>query len=113
MGMKYKRHGQHIYRDKRWPALRLMARRRDGWACVKCGARGRIEVDHIQPVRTHPERAFDLQNLQCLCAVCHAKKTRVEVGLPELSPERQAWRRLVSQSVKTLSKQEESTCSTL
>ncbi|MFZ5693902.1 MAG: HNH endonuclease [Pseudomonadota bacterium] len=96
MGVKtYRRHSAAAIRDKRWPALRLAAKRRDGWRCVKCGARGRLEVDHIQPVRTHPERAFDLQNLQSLCASCHARKTAAETGIAPLSPERQAWRDLL------------------
>ena len=89
MGMM--RHGRWVYRDRRWPALRQQAKRRDGFRCAQCGARGRLEVDHIQPVRTHPERAFDIDNLQCLCPGCHTRKTRVEIGHPELSPQRQKW----------------------
>lgn len=72
-----------------------MAKRRDGWACVQCGGRYRLEVDHIRPVRNAPELAFDLANLQVLCGPCHGRKTRVEAGHPELSPERQAWRNLL------------------
>lgn len=91
-----KRHGSHVYRDPRWPVLRLAAKRRDGFCCVQCGARRRLEVDHIRPVRSAPEAAFDLQNLQTLCGSCHARKTRVEVGFPELPPERRAWRDLLN-----------------
>lgn len=80
-----------VQRSPRWPALRLQAKRRDNWKCVQCGEAGRLEVDHIQPVRTHPERAFDLTNLQTLCPACHTRKTRVEVGHPEKSPARKAW----------------------
>lgn len=97
MGMKYLRHGTWVYRDRRWPALRLMAKRRDNFMCVKCGSRGRLEVDHVLPVRDAPDRAFDLTNLQCLCPKCHGAKTRAEVGLPELSPERRAWRDLITE----------------
>lgn len=98
MGMKrrYDRHGAKVYRDKRWPALRLMAKRRDGWACVQCGSKHRLEVDHRLSVRDRPDLAFDLGNLQTLCGQCHARKTRIECGHPELSPERQAWRNLVA-----------------
>ena len=28
-------------------------------------------VDHIKPIRTHPELAFDPANLQTLCKRCH------------------------------------------
>jgi 5-methylcytosine-specific restriction endonuclease McrA len=72
-----------------------MAKRRDKFMCVKCGARHRLEVDHIQPVRDAPERAFELDNLQVLCGACHGAKTRIEAGHPELSPERQRWRDLL------------------
>jgi len=96
MGLRFPRHGAWVYRDRRWPALRLAAKRRDGWRCVECGSRGRLEVDHREPVRSAPERAFDLSNLQCLCPRCHTRKTRREVGTPELSPERQKWRDLIA-----------------
>jgi 5-methylcytosine-specific restriction endonuclease McrA len=78
--------------DPRWPALRLQALRRDGFACVECGARGRLEVDPIKRVRDAPELRFELTNLQSLCGRCHSRKTHLEVGLPQLSPERRAWR---------------------
>lgn len=95
MGVTYFRHSAHVIASKRWPALRLNAKRRDGFKCVQCGAVGRLEVDHIKPVRTHPELAFDLANLQSLCPSCHTRKTRIECGHDPLSPERQAWRDLV------------------
>lgn len=95
MGVRFKRYGTHIYRDPRWAVLRTAAKRRDGWKCVKCGSRYRLEVDHIKPVRDRPDLAFDLDNLQVLCGGCHGRKTRVEAGHPELSPERQQWRDLL------------------
>jgi 5-methylcytosine-specific restriction enzyme A len=95
MGLKYDRHGAAIYRTPRWKAVRLAAKRRDGFRCVTCGDAGRLEVDHVKPMRTHPELAFDLANLQSLCPPCHARKTRIEVGLDPLSPARMAWREVV------------------
>ncbi|MGJ3230247.1 MAG: HNH endonuclease [Oceanicaulis sp.] len=98
MGLNRRRFADYsrpVTRDRRWKALRLEALRRDKFACVKCGARGRLEVDHIAPVRDAPERAFDLANLQSLCGPCHARKTRIEAGHAPLSPERQAWRDLL------------------
>ena len=92
MGLrKYDRHGAAVYRSPRWKWVRLAAKRRDGFKCVQCGAAGRLEVDHIQPVRTHPELSYELTNLQTLCPGCHSKKTRVEVGLDEIDPRRRAW----------------------
>lgn len=107
---RFHRHSAKVTRSRRWPALRLAALRRDGFNCRECGARGRLEVDHIEPVRAAPERAFDLSNLQSLCVRCHGAKTRREVGLPELSPARKAWRNAVTALQKS-SSQKEKTCS--
>lgn len=92
--MGVKRHGHAIYRDPRWPALRIAAKRRDGWKCVMCGARGRLEVDHVMAIRDHGA-AFDLANLQSLCGSCHARKTARETGIAPLTPERARWRDLL------------------
>jgi 5-methylcytosine-specific restriction protein A len=89
--MSHKRVGRSIYRSPRWANVRLMAKRRDDWKCVQCGSRHRLEVDHIQPLRDRPDLAFDLANLQTLCGPCHAKKTRIEVGMGEANPKREAW----------------------
>ena len=96
MGLKYHRHSAAVIRSKRWKGLRIEALRRDGWACVQCGARGRLEVDHIKPVRDAPDLAFDLGNLQALCPSCHTRKTRIECGHKDPSPDRLKWRELVS-----------------
>jgi 5-methylcytosine-specific restriction protein A len=96
MGVKkYHRHSRVATSDKRWPALRLAAKRRDGFKCVKCNAHGRLEVDHVKPVRSHPELSFDLGNLQTLCTACHSSKTAKECGWTPLTPERRAWRDLL------------------
>lgn len=94
---RWTRHSRWVTRSTRWKALRLKALRRDGFACVQCKAVGRLEVDHIKPVRTHPDLAYDLTNLQSLCPSCHTKKTRIECGHPPPSPERLAWREAVKQ----------------
>ena len=91
----YRRHSARVTRTARWAALRVQALERDGWACVQCGARRGLEVDHVQPVRTHPELSFDLGNLQCLCGRCHSRKTRLEIGLGQPDPKREAWKKLV------------------
>lgn len=88
------RAGAAVYRSMRWKSLRALAKRRDGFACVQCGARGaRLDVDHILPIRTHPELSFDLGNLQTLCLQCHSAKTSREIQRrTESGPERIAWR---------------------
>jgi 5-methylcytosine-specific restriction protein A len=107
---KFAAYSGPVIRSARWPALRLAALRRDGWRCVSCGARGRLEVDHMKPVRTHPELGFTLGNLQSLCAPCHSRKTRIECGLPPLDPARAAWREFVAALAKP-HKQKELECS--
>lgn len=87
----YFRPSRQVQKDHRWPPLRLAARRRDGYQCVQCGSRYRIQVDHIRPVRSAPELSFDLDNLQCLCARCHSRKTADEVGIRKPNPKRKAW----------------------
>ncbi|MCF3974003.1 HNH endonuclease [Paracoccus salsus] len=79
--------------------LRQIVLERDGWACVACGqTRGRLEIDHVQPVRTRPDLAFDLANCATRCPSCHTKKTRIECGHPApiITPERQAWGQAVA-----------------
>ena len=72
---QYNRHRRGRHRDKRWPALRLAAKRRDGWQCVKCGAGGRLEVDHMKPCVRRRSWRSTLANLQTLCESCHSRKT--------------------------------------
>ena len=96
MGVKeYKRHSRRVTRTQRWKALRMQALDRDEWQCVQCGERRRLEVDHIEPVRTRPDLAFTLSNLQTLCGRCHSRKTRIEVGMGQPNPKRDAWKNLL------------------
>jgi 5-methylcytosine-specific restriction endonuclease McrA len=82
------------YRTPAWKALRLAAKRRDGWRCVKCGSRVGLEVDHIEPRERRPELALSLDNLATLCRVCHIEKTRDETGR-KMDPRRKAWLRAI------------------
>ena len=86
---------RHITRGPRWRTLRMAILERDGFRCVQCGARGRLEVDHVKPVRTHPALAWEPSNLQVLCPRCHGAKTRTEVNLPQPDPRREAWNELL------------------
>ena len=89
---EHMRHSKRVTSTARWRVLRQAILERDGWTCAcGCGERRRLEVDHIQPVRTHPELAFDPANLQALAPACHTRKTRLECGHKEKSPARKAW----------------------
>ena len=83
-----------------WRAARLKALDRDGWACVKCGRKGRLlEVDHIIPLEDIPLEdggpMYDLANLQTLCREDHFAKSREERLAKQTPPEVQEWRRYV------------------
>lgn len=64
-----------------WRTLRHMTFHRDGFQCVKCGKRGRLECDHIIP--REAGGTDDLENLQTLCVRCHIKKTKGDKGQPD------------------------------
>jgi hypothetical protein len=52
--------------------VRMLVHRRDGGACVKCGAKEDLEYDHILP---HSKGgATSANNLQILCRPCNRKK---------------------------------------
>ncbi len=91
---KYFRHSRAVSKSRRWPALRQQALRRDGFKCVKCSSRHKLQVDHIKPVRDAPELSFEIENLQTLCRQCHSSKTREEIHGP-VNPDRESWRNLV------------------
>jgi 5-methylcytosine-specific restriction endonuclease McrA len=53
---------------------------RDGFACVKCGEKGkRIQADHIKPYALFPESRYDVENGRTLCKKCH-KETETYAG---------------------------------
>jgi 5-methylcytosine-specific restriction endonuclease McrA len=64
---------QRFYNSGAWRRTRDAVRKRDG-ACLMCGSRHRLTVDHIVPRRDAPELAFEPSNLRTLCASCHGKK---------------------------------------
>lgn len=99
----YQRHSKRVTSTRRWQVLRHAILERDGWKCRSCGGRGRLEIDHIRPVRTAPDRAFDPANLQALCGPCHTRKTRIECGHPApiQTPERKAWAQAVADLATT------------
>lgn len=99
MGVRreYQRFSKRVTRGERWRVLRMAILERDGFKCRSCGAPGRLEVDHIKPVRTHPELSFEPGNLQALCGSCHMKKTRIECGHPPPLEGRQDWRNAVAE----------------
>ena len=65
-----------------WDKLRKIIINRDGALCQPCQAQGMVTpmtaVDHIIPKHKGGTDASD--NLQCICAPCHATKTEAEAA---------------------------------
>ena len=66
------------YKSKRWKSKRLAILRRDKYICQECKKYGKrkeaVTVHHIKHADTHPELAYDDNNLESLCQGCHNKK---------------------------------------
>ncbi|MGU3441217.1 HNH endonuclease [Bacillus cereus] len=66
---------QKFYKSKEWKVLRQHALKRDNYECQICKSKGKYKcaenVHHMKEVKTHPQLALDLDNLQCLCIRCH------------------------------------------
>ncbi|MFN3785209.1 MAG: HNH endonuclease [Thiothrix sp.] len=69
------------YNGKVWEQLRAQQLRHFP-LCRYCEEMGWAvpakHVDHIEPVRANPDRAFDPDNLQSLCVPCHNGIKRLE-----------------------------------
>lgn len=68
------RAGKSVYDSSEWRALRDAVRRERGQRCEKCGAGGRVWVDHIVEIKDGGA-PYDRANLQVLCKSCHERKT--------------------------------------
>lgn len=101
---EFKRHSRKVTSTKRWKTLRMEILERDGFRCRSCKCGGRLEVDHIKPVRTHPELSYEPANLQSLCPSCHTKKTRIECGHKPARQDLRVWAQAVQDLEKPSSK---------
>lgn len=55
--------------------------RANGFRCVLCGSKTRLNAHHVDPVWHAPARARDLDNLTTLCAACHSSVHQNELEL--------------------------------
>ena len=60
-----------------------------------------MEADHILPIHRGGAE-LDPGNVQTLCRGCHLEKSRAEMGIKDISPERAAWRGIVSPGLGSL-----------
>ena len=67
-----------FYLSKEWQIVRARVLRRDGFACIFCGASKssgtRLIVDHIQTYKSRPDLALEMTNLRTLCAACDNRR---------------------------------------
>lgn len=61
------------YKTKYWKSIRREVVERDNGACVNCGSKIDLQVDHIYYAPIGKER---IKYLQTLCVFCHANKSR-------------------------------------
>ena len=67
-----------FWKNHWWSRARRAAKRRDKYACVRCGGGRPIEVNHIVPcLGAHGTLscAHHLENLETLCVPCHRVHT--------------------------------------
>lgn len=53
---------------------RKLVKKRDGHACVKCGAGKRLHAHHVVSVLDNPKLRLDVNNGITLCPKCHSKE---------------------------------------
>lgn len=58
------------YKAKVW---RQECLTRDKFTCTVCESKKNLHVHHILPFATHPDRRWDINNGQTVCANCHEK----------------------------------------
>lgn len=74
-----------FYQSKAWRAARAAALRRDVFTCQMCEGWA-TEVHHIielTPENINTPLAYDLDNLQSLCWLCHSKETKGQTDVIE------------------------------
>jgi 5-methylcytosine-specific restriction endonuclease McrA len=59
--------------SRKWRALRKTILARDSYACGYCG-QDATTVDHILPIKNHPDQAMNPENLISACAKCNSAK---------------------------------------
>lgn len=62
--------------DGEWRKFRARVLEERGKWCVECGAwDDRANLDHIETVRSAPEKRLDPSNVRVLCHSCHSRRT--------------------------------------
>jgi 5-methylcytosine-specific restriction endonuclease McrA len=75
-----------FWKNHWWSRARRAAKRRDKYACVRCGGGRPLEVNHITPcLGAHGaiSCAHHLVNLETLCVPCHRAHTGSALVVPQ------------------------------
>jgi 5-methylcytosine-specific restriction endonuclease McrA len=76
--------GQHERINPEGVAWRRAVLERDHFYCRRCLARRHLQVHHVLPFASHPERRWDVDNGITLCADCHRLFRHRELEYAEL-----------------------------
>jgi 5-methylcytosine-specific restriction endonuclease McrA len=67
----FKKYLRFAYRSPKWSSIRKQHLANNP-SCSACGRDKKLEVHHVEPVHTNPEKELDLDNLITLCDdPCH------------------------------------------
>ncbi|EPM8061988.1 HNH endonuclease [Listeria monocytogenes] len=78
-----------LYSCKRWRIVRLQVLRRDLFLCQRCKQQDGNIVHHIIPLRVDLTKAFEVSNLEAVCATCHSQlhpERNAKIGYKKKSP---------------------------
>ena len=74
-----RRRGYRLYDRQQWKRFSLLALRRQ-LICETPGCKWAAQhVDHVVPIKSRGA-PFSFENVQCLCASCHSRKTALRDG---------------------------------
>ena len=59
---------------KKYRELRTKVLNRDGHVCMYCGSSEQLTIDHVLPVKKHPDMAMDVENMVIACKPCNSRK---------------------------------------
>lgn len=69
-----KSRGFDVRRTRKFKEFRINILIKSSYRCSECGVvNGRLEIDHIKPVKFFPELVLDEENVRVLCRECHKK----------------------------------------
>lgn len=72
-----KRTRLRFYSGARWQLIRKLKLAKNP-ICEICQRKLAVQVHHLEKARESIERRYDLDNLQSVCLVCHARETQKE-----------------------------------